>query len=137
MNLCAHQYHSAILHVHFHCSSEGSLGLLGQPFSFMDNQNLEIFSIFRNLQALRRCNFFDNTLNDMCIVVFIIGRGDLNVVVTLIDCKFDIDGGMLGFEDPFLTFEFVDMLSKYLLQESVSASFFASTFRSVKYHVLK
>jgi hypothetical protein len=72
VNLCTHQYHSAILHVHFHCSSEGSLCLLGQPLSFMNNQNLEIFSIFRNFHALRRGNFFDDTLNDMCIVVFII-----------------------------------------------------------------
>jgi hypothetical protein len=70
-------------------------------------------------------------------MVLIIRRSDLNVVITLVNGKFDIEGCIFWLENSFFAFQFVNMLAEYFFQKGVCTSFFTGTFRPIEDHMLK
>ena len=69
--------------------------------------------------------------------MLVIRWGNLNVVITLINSKFDIEGCIFWLKNSFFAFQFVHMLAEYFFQKGISTSFFTSTFRTIKDHMLK
>lgn len=136
MDFWTNQNHPAILHVHLHCSSQSSLSLFRQLFGLMDDKNFKCFGIFWNFHTLGWSDLLNDALNDVRVMMLVIRRSDFDVIVALIDCKFNANTCMLWFENSIFAFELVDMFAEYFLQKTVGTSFLSSTFGSVEYHML-
>lgn len=89
MHAIAEKYHSAILHIFFHCTSESSLGIFCEFIRLVYNQHFETPTAF-GLDVCVGCNLFNHVLDNVSVVVFIVSWCHLDVIVareyTIFNC---------------------------------------------------
>ena len=96
MDVGAEKDHSAIFHIFFHSAPESSLSLLGEFISLIDYKHFEA-PIALGLDIVVASNFLNDVLDDVAVVVFVVGGGHLHVIIAAEDAEFNCDGCALGF----------------------------------------
>ena len=92
----AEKNHSAILHIFFHSAPESSLSFPGEFISLINHKHFEA-PIALGLDVIVAGYFLNDVLDDVAVVVFVVGRGHLHVVVAAEDAEFNSYGGAFGF----------------------------------------
>ena len=129
------QDHSAVLHIFFHGSPQTSLSLSAELISLIDDQHFESFSTF-SFNIAVTSDFLDDILNDVLVLVLVVGRSHLNVIVAGEDAELDCSRGSLRFQNTLLLFQLEYVLTEYLRKKGISSSLLACAFRSIHNDVL-
>lgn len=103
MQIIADENHPAIFDVLLHGPSESSLRVLGELVGLIDDKHFEAATTL-GLNVAVGGDFLDDILDDVAIVVVIVGWGHLDVVVAGEDTVLYGGRRSFGLEDPFLLF---------------------------------
>lgn len=126
--------HPTVVHVLFHGPAQSSLGLASEFVGFVDDEHFEGAGLGFDVGVAGY--FLDDMLDDVPVLVFVVGGSHFYVVVGGEDAEFDCGGGAFGLEDPIFFFEFEDVVSEDLGQEGVGPGLLAGSFGSVEDEVL-
>lgn len=110
------------------------MGLAGEFVSLVDNQHLKRTVFGFNVGDA--CYLFDHMLDDMPVLVQVVGRGHFDVVVGRKNAKLDGCGSSFRLQDPLFFFQFKDVVSEYFGEEGIGPGFFAGAFWSVEDEML-
>lgn len=135
MDIGAEEDHPAVFHVLLHGPSEAALCFLGQLVRLIDHQHFEGLATLR-LDIGVPGDLFDNVLDDVPVVVVVIGRSHLDMVVACEQRELNRSRRRLGLKHSFFLLKLEDMVSKYFGQKGVSSGFFAGSFGAVHDDVL-
>lgn len=103
MDVVADQYHSAIFHVFLHCPSKASLSIFCQFVSFINNKDLKGLSTLGFYVGVGS-NLLYNILNDMPVIVLVVGWSHFDVIVTSEQTILNCCRSILRLKNPLLLF---------------------------------
>lgn len=135
MHIVANQNHPAIFYVFLHGPSETTLCILGELICLVDYQDLKSFTAFR-LDIRIGGYFFDHILNDVPVVVLVVGWCHFDMIVACENTVLDSSRSVLRFQNSLLFFELEHVVAKYLCNEGISPRLLASSIGAIKDHVL-
>lgn len=92
----AEKDHSAVFHVFFHSAPKSSLSLFCEFISLINHKHFEA-PIALGLDVVVASNFLNDILDDVAVMMFVVGGGHLHVVVAAEDAELNCDGGAFGF----------------------------------------